>query len=70
MMSVRPKLFENKSPAHHLLIFTLGCGIDQIFMISKYVYFIAKYNSTGFLETFHYRDKFLLGRSVVMLCLA
>ena len=70
MMNIMPKLFNNESPAHHPLIFTQGCGTVQIIMIRKYVYFIAKENSSELLKAFHYWEKFLISSSVVTLRLA
>ena len=69
MLNIRHKLFDNESPVNHSLIFNHGCGMDQIFMIQKYVYFIAKWNSAELIEAFHYSEKFLLGCSVVTLWL-
>ena len=69
MMNVRIKLSENDLPEHHPLIFNQGYDIDHIIMIREYVYFITKKNSTEYFEAFHYREKFLLGRSVVILWL-
>ena len=69
MLSIRPKLFDNKLPAHHPLRFTQGYGIYQIFIIRKYVYFIAKENSLEFLKAFHYREKLFISLNVIKLWL-
>ena len=70
MLNNRPKIFDNYLPAHHPLILTQGCGIDQVIMILEYVYFTAKNNSLGLLKAFHYCDKFLLSCIVVTLWIA
>ena len=66
----RPKLFENGSPAHHPLRFTLGCDIDNILLYDNKFILLSKENSSEFLKVFHYYEKFLLGRSVVTMWLA
>ena len=66
-MNIRPKIFKSESPLHHPLRFTQGYGIDQIFMIRKYVYFIVKENPLELIKAFHYCEKLLLSRIVVRL---
>ena len=70
MLNITLKLFENELLAHHPLIFTKGCGIDQIIMIREYIYFIAKEDSSELLKAFQYHKMLLLIRSVVTLWLA
>ena len=67
MMNTRTKISENDSPAHQTLRFTQGCGIDHIFMIRTYVYFITKYNSVELIKALKYYDKLLIVSSVVTL---
>ena len=67
MQNISPKLSENELSAHQPLRFTQGCGIDQIFIIWKCVYFIAKYNYTELLKALNYCEKLLPGISVVTL---
>ena len=69
MLNIRLKLFKNDSSAYHPLRFTQGCGIDQMFIILKYVYLIAKYSTAGFMRAFNYCKKLLFGISLVMLWL-
>ena len=64
MLNIRPKLFENESPANHPLRFTQGCGVYQILMIREYVYLIAKEDSSELLKEFQYREKVILSSSV------
>ena len=70
MLNIRPKIFENESPAHYPLIFTQGRGIYQILMVLEYVYFISKENSLELLKAFYYSKKLLFSCSVVTLWLA
>ena len=70
MLNIRPKIFDNESPARYPLIFAQGRGIDHILIILEYVYFIAKNNSSELLKAFHYINKFLLDCSLVMMWLA
>ena len=70
ILNIRPKHFDNESPAHHPLRFTQGCDIYQILIIWEYVYFIAKNNSSKLLKVFHYCKKILIIRSLVTLWLA
>ena len=44
--------------------------MDQIIMIWEYISFIAKENSSELIKEFHYREKFLISRSVVSLWLS
>ena len=70
MMNIRPKFFDIGLPAHHPLRFTPGCGIDQILLSENCFILLAKDHFPEFLKAFHYREKFLLSRSVVTLWLA
>ena len=61
MLNIRPNLFETGFPAHYPLIFTTGCGIDQIFLLYENTFILlAKENSSGLLKAFQYCEKFLL----------
>ena len=66
MLNISPKFFENGSPSHHTLILTLSYGIYYIFLSENTFILIAKENTLELLKAFHYREKFLHNRSVVL----
>ena len=69
VLDITPKRFKYESPVHNYLRFTYSGGIDQIFMIRKYVYFIAKRIPSELLKALYYQDSFILHCSVIKLCL-
>ena len=46
ILNIRPQIFDNEFPLHYSLRFTQSCGIKQIFIIWKYIYFIDRNNYT------------------------